>query len=665
MPKARALLIGGSEYGQGLTSLKAPLNDVAAMARVLQDPAFGQFDQVSTLIDPDPQSLRESVEELFCLSQKDDLALLFFSGHGLKDDRNRLYFATNLTRKTARGTLVKSTAVPASFVQDQMGESRSRRQVVILDCCFSGAFAEGMTAKDDGRVDLKSELGGQGRVVLTSSTSTQYAFENQDSDLSIYTHYIIQGITTGEADANADGYTAIDELHDYACRKLQESTSAMQPKIYAFDQGFKINIAKAPASDPAQRYRRKVETLTARGPLSVVGRFMLDDLRGSLGLSVAEAGAIETAILQSQREHQDKCCTYRQAVQAAIAQNCPPTRRMRQELAQFQELLGLEDTAAATICAEEVCRHSKQQPSSPNPSVLQPNTTLRPLSFETATLSVARSGLFGLGSPSVTVERRSRTADSFSENLGNGVMLTMMDIPKGQFVMGSSGAEEGHWQAEEPRHPVALSSFLMGQSVVTWAQWRTVATYPKVKIDLPPILAFTQDDQSRGVPSETCPVTGISWRDAIEFCQRLSCKTGRSYRLPSEAEWEYACRAKTMTSFHFGDALTSDLAHYDCRDGTKNVGSFPANAFGLYDMHGNVWEWCSDRWHETYSGAPNDGTSWDSGHESDLTEDTAQYVIRGGSWMDLAITCRAASRIGLAANTHSDDLGFRVVCQLP
>ncbi|MGB3616244.1 MAG: caspase family protein, partial [Elainellaceae cyanobacterium] len=449
MPKTRALLIGGSEYGQGLTPLKAPLNDVDALARVLRDPKLGHFDQVSTLLNPDPQTLREAVEDLFCLSQKDDLALLFFSGHGLRDDRNRLYFATRLTRKTEKGTLVKSTAVPASFVQDQMGESRSRRQVVILDCCFSGAFAEGMTAKDDGRIDLRSELGGQGRVVLTSSSSTQYAFEQNGTDLSIYTHCIVQGIETGDADTDADGYTAIDELHDYACRKLQEASSAMQPKIYAFDQGFQIHIARAPIGNPKRRYRQDVERLSTQGPISGVGRFVLNELRDSLGLSAVEADAIEATILPPQRSHQEKCQTYRQAVQAALEQTRPLDERTQQELVRFQLMLGVTDQDAAAIY-RQVEQHydSSPAPLAQSQSSIR-STALQPSTFITAMVHLSRSGFLGFGARALTIRRRSQTADCCRAELGQGVVLTMMSIPAGNFVMGSSGAEEGHWHVEE------------------------------------------------------------------------------------------------------------------------------------------------------------------------------------------------------------------------
>jgi len=167
------------------------------------------------------------------------------------------------------------------------------------------------------------------------------------------------------------------------------------------------------------------------------------------------------------------------------------------------------------------------------------------------------------------------------------------------------------------------------------------------------------------------PVENVSWNDAQEFCKKLSQTTGRKYRLPSEAEWEYACRAGTTTPFHFGETITSALANYngtyiyqsepegEYRSQTTNVGSFPPNAFGLYDMHGNVWEWCEDVYHKTYEGAPTDGSAWNVGEDSD------RRMLRGGSWNYFPRFCRSAARINYDAGERSNYFGFRVVCVAP
>jgi formylglycine-generating enzyme required for sulfatase activity len=207
---------------------------------------------------------------------------------------------------------------------------------------------------------------------------------------------------------------------------------------------------------------------------------------------------------------------------------------------------------------------------------------------------------------------------------------------------------------------------------VTQAQWKIVASLPQVNSDLKPAPSYFKGDNR--------PVESVSWYDAVEFCQRLSQHTHRTYRLPTEAEWEYACRAGTTTPFHFGETITTDLANYDGTDDkdgrwsgsygrgpkgehseeTTAVDHFEiANAFGLCDMHGNVWEWCLDHWHDNYEDAPNDGSAW-------LTDDEdALHVHRGGSWDNSPRSCRSASRISFYPAHAYYSFGFRVVCEFP
>jgi|GEM_PF-290410 uncharacterized caspase-like protein len=251
-----ALLIGVSEYNIGLDPLPAAVKDVEAMSRVLKAPSLGGFDDVKQLTNPDVQEMQYEIEHLFSSSTKDDLVVLFFSGHGIKDDAGKLFFATRITSKNSNGDLIQSTAAPASFVLEIMNKSRSRRQVVILDCCFSGAFDSTLRAKHDGSVDLQRELGAEGRVVLTSSSSTQYSFEQHGSDLSIYTRYLIEGIETGAGDQDRDGNISIVELHKYASEKVREKAPSMTPKIITLkDLGFDIVLAKAKITNPAQNNR--------------------------------------------------------------------------------------------------------------------------------------------------------------------------------------------------------------------------------------------------------------------------------------------------------------------------------------------------------------------------------------------------------------------------
>ncbi|BAY30157.1 hypothetical protein NIES2107_20010 [Nostoc carneum NIES-2107] len=251
-------------------------------------------------------------------------------------------------------------------------------------------------------------------------------------------------------------------------------------------------------------------------------------------------------------------------------------------------------------------------------------------------------------------------AKLFKEDLGNNVTLEMVAIPSGKFMMGSQKGEGEN--NEKPQHQVTVKSFFMDKYPVTQAQWRRVAALPKVKRDLKADPSYFEGDNR--------PVERVSWYDAVEFCSRLSKYTKKEYRLPSEAEWEYACRAGTTTPFHFGETITTELANYDgnstyasepkgkYREQTTEVGIFPPNGFGLYDMHGNVWEWCQDDWHSSYKGAPTDGTAW-------LNENDTSAVLRGGSCFDFPSVCRSASRYynswagRVILNVNN---GFRVVC---
>jgi formylglycine-generating enzyme required for sulfatase activity len=243
----------------------------------------------------------------------------------------------------------------------------------------------------------------------------------------------------------------------------------------------------------------------------------------------------------------------------------------------------------------------------------------------------------------------------------------MVEIPGGSFTMGSPNSDH---EREGPQHTVSVPAFYMGKYEVTLDQWGAVAKLPKINRDLlPPDVPRTRSDVAE--PSffkgSKLPVHKVFWGEAVEFCERLSRATGRTYRLPSEAEWEYACRAGTTTPFAFGETITTEIANYDGeqpygsapkgmnRQRTTPVGFFRvANGFGLYDMHGNASEWCLDTWHWGYDGAPKDG----SARKDKARFSTDGWVRRGGRWCESADESRSAYR----GTSHMDLSGFRVVC---
>ena len=252
----------------------------------------------------------------------------------------------------------------------------------------------------------------------------------------------------------------------------------------------------------------------------------------------------------------------------------------------------------------------------------------------------------------LTLHRYKRTNKAYVEDLGNGVSLTLMLIPAGEFLMGASEVEPESNDRERPQHRVELPQFLMGRYPITQAQWRGVAGYDRVEIDLNPAPSRFQ--------GEDLPVEQVTWHDAVEFCQRLAAKASKNYHLPSEAQWEYACRAETTTAYHFGDQLTTELANYEMSVGrTTAVGTYPANRWGLFDMHGNVWEWCQDHWHDSYEGAHTDGRAWIEGGDSE------RRILRGGSWHYNLRYCRSACRNDVEPSNDRNTFGFRVCCSTP
>ena len=282
-----ALLIGISEYGGGLPSLPGTQQDIQSMQHVLESPKVGNFDHVQVLPNPNRTTMELEIEKLFSENRdRDDLILLYFSGHGVKDNNGALYLATTITKKNPQGRILTSTAVSSVALQDYMGKSRSKRQVVILDCCFSGAFAKDMKAKGAGEaIDIKAQLGGEGRAVLTSSTATQESYE--EGGESIYTRYLVQGLETGAADQNDDGKVTVDELHEYAKEKVQEAAPSMRPEIYAVREGYKIVMALSPQGNPKLTYRKEFNERAKKkqGRLSDIDQLALGYLGQELGLS--------------------------------------------------------------------------------------------------------------------------------------------------------------------------------------------------------------------------------------------------------------------------------------------------------------------------------------------------------------------------------------------
>jgi formylglycine-generating enzyme required for sulfatase activity len=241
--------------------------------------------------------------------------------------------------------------------------------------------------------------------------------------------------------------------------------------------------------------------------------------------------------------------------------------------------------------------------------------------------------------------------DSFREC---DVCPEMVVVPEGSFMMGSPPGEAGRERfnkgSESPQHRVTIARpFAVGKFETTFAEWDACVGDSGCK--------HHPSDQRWGRGRR--PVINVSWDDAKEYVAWLSHKTGKSYRLVSEAEWEYAARAGTATKYHFGNTITMSQARFSessfrgPTEGTVEVGSFPANSFGLYDMLGNVSEWVEDNWHPNYQGAPSDGSVWTGGNQS-------LRVVRGGDWYSISHGLRSAARSTERPGARYGGVGFRV-----
>ncbi|MBW4585519.1 GUN4 domain-containing protein [Aetokthonos hydrillicola Thurmond2011] len=373
------LLIGASEYQSNkLKPLPGVVQDIKSMQRILQDPNIGGFAEVKLLENTPSSTIQLEIEQLFTETcQKNDILLLYFSGHGFRDENGYLYFASYNTQINAHSLPYTSTAVPARFLQEQcMNRSKSKRQVLILDCCFSGAFAQGMSAREilpSIDKEIEQQLGGEGRAVLTSSTSAQVSFEDEGGG--VYTRYLVEGIEKGVA-ADNDGMITVATLHEYAKRKVQSAQPAMKPEIFSVKEGYTICLAKAPVGDPELEYRKEVEECVKKGAFlvqddrfSALGRRLLDRKQKQLNLAPPEkVTQIEQEVLQPIRDFQQSLREYEQDLALVLEEKSVLNKNDWELLKRIQQILKLRDEDVTPIHERLI----PQQP--PKPQPLQPNT---------------------------------------------------------------------------------------------------------------------------------------------------------------------------------------------------------------------------------------------------------------------------------------------------
>ena len=704
MGKNWAIAIGINKY-ENLSSLKYARRDAETLAAWFGQEA--QFDEVflftedsppiKKAIPPIPTSptyghlrrfLRAQFEDIEQPSLKSgDNLWFFFAGHGLRyRDKDYLMLCDSDPGD------VEHTAIAVEYVTQRLRRSGADNVVLFLDACRD----EGSR----GGVGIGSEKH-QGVITFYSCTANQKSWEFDELQHSSFTYALLEGLhVQGEANCatverlsqylrhyvprlNARCGKGVQNpylkaeppykmyfilleqfatLKDVEPLKYQASLAENEGNLLLAEQLWirvlAVSRGDLDAVKAIQRIAVKKVTKPQISPQpSVITTLKSDNLPRGTEVEISE---IEVPTEEQYKNRSSQAIKQKFPLgesSQSITTSVPITRQ------QFLKWGGFGSVGLVTaVVANEIFKRLSSKAKSPSkPAINVTEAKLESFKFETVTVNEKGE----------IVDRSNKQAKLFKEDLGHDVTLEMVSIPGGKFMMGTEDEEierlvkkfrEEGFRREKPQHEVTVQPFFMGKFQITQAQWKAIASLPKIEKDLALEPSYFKGND--------LPVERVSWDDVNEFLQRLSEKTGKEYRLPTEAEWEYACRAVTTTPFHFGETITSELANYrgtstyanepkgEYRGKTLSVGSFPPNAFGLYDMPGNVWEWCQDDWYNNYNNAPNDGSAWDS-----ETRDTK--VIRGGSWNNFPDDCRSAFRSFLTRFNRFYFIGFRAVCVAP
>ncbi len=716
-----AILIGSSRFDNEpkLHPLKSPERDVDGMLEILRAPELGAFGETFAFKNIESHAVLRRIEEVLAEASGNDQVLIYYSGHGETDLPGLLYLATANTEKR---TLV-TTSIPVETLRTLIDKSSCRNIILILDCCYGGAAGKSFSRGTEDE-NLKGLARGSGVYILTASTASQTAQEREGDDYGLLTKHIIAGIKLGDADVNQDGFVSMDDLYGYVFAKVK-SEGYQEPMRWALNvKGEDLIIARATGTQSLEKQRLKEMVMEYRGVLppqvfrkaseviderqppfyglvqelfhrrlqigefieewyrieSVDGRQLPNPAPLQPAPKPAAPAKIEVVEFPPEAETTpltpERLSQVRQPPPLELSSTMTTSASGRKPrprglpyiysklemgssngMAHRRKLIVFGILLFASLMAFGVLQVLKKTPGSPDKEHVKQEVPpkLASGSFVTVILDAKGKDKF----------HRTLNADYFPEDIGGGVALDMVKIRSGEFLMGSPKNEAQRESNESPQHKVEVSEFHIGRFEVTREQWRQVATLPTVDIDL-------EEDPANFKDSWRQPVEQVSWREAVEFCKRLQQKTRKTYRLPTEAEWEYAARAGSTSPFAFGPTITPAIVNYEgnhpygsaptgrYRNKAVEVGSLGfANAFGLYDMHGNVWEWCEDVYHDSYGGQngapPSDGSAWITGGVQ------GTRVLRGGSWSAYGYVCRSAYRFRTDAGSRGYKIGFRVV----
>src|SRR5262245_779148 len=606
-----AILIAASEFPEepSLQSLRCPKNDVAGLAEALTSPDFGLFTDPLTFINEPSQSTLRAVNRVFKEAGRDDQILIYYSGHGKQDGAGNLYLATS---DTEAGTL-ETSSIAVGTLRRLIDNYACKQVALILDCCFGGAVSKDFLK---GGVDdqLKQTFHGRGIYILTASTATQTAREKEGDDYSLFTKHILQGIRQGEADHDDDGLISLDDLYEYVKIRVPKEAPQYPTKWEFGVQGNSLFIARAARTfspDRLRAFKQKIKddedyllpevfeqayrVVRENQPKRDKDFFgLLDELCdgrvrhgefNSRWLKLAPASLPEQEKKAPSRQEKEPQTPMR----GWIDGDDIVERMVRWIIYEFKNDQGIDlsNDRMAMQRLKEAAEKAKIELSSIKETEINlPFIAADQSGPKHLVMKVTRARLEQMERLQMTEPRMPTPAvvtppqqekapprkpvESFTDDL-NGVPLEMIFVPGGSFKMGSPKGVGR--DSERPQHDVTVHDFFIGKYQITQPQWQAVMG--------------KNPSHFKGDPA--LPVENISWNEAKEFCEKLARMTGKAYRLPGEAEWEYACRAGT-TREYAGDL--DAMAWYDQNSSNKThpVGQKQTNAFGLYDMHGNVWE---------------------------------------------------------------------------
>jgi formylglycine-generating enzyme required for sulfatase activity len=611
-----AVLIGVNEYlDPKIPDLKYCVADARRVFETLTK--HGGFDpqRVLLIVDDQPRAhlrplrmnLHRQIGDWLANCRPEDTVVVTFSGHGFVDSDTGEGF---LAPADCEKDNLRATGFPTERLRQMLRDCAARQKLLILDCCHAGAVRSGeptgATSEELSQVFTKA----QGLITLASSRKDEVSYEWSAKQQGLFTYYLVEGLA-GAADYDGDGVVNVDELYRYTFEKVP---LAAQQELNARQRPVRVI-----GPDTEGVFALSRVTVVPR-PLdtSLVAVFTVreEDASGRLveGATVElfhrDPQAARPSLLATGRT--DSAGRAQLAVKLSLSQQAQGTFAAsvrRGESSRSYTLDKFPQSRSYALYVPRVTPPSSKPPATPPPTV-----------------------------PSSPPAQAGRTME-------NSIGIKLAFIPAGEFQMGSPESGSDAYSDEKPQHTVRITKpFYLGVTEVTQEQYERV-----------------MGSNPSGFKGAQLPVENVSWEDAMEFCRKLSelsaeRSAGRVYRLPTEAEWEYACRAGSTTKWSFGDAESSlgDYAWFPGNAGSKThpVGQKKPNAWGLYDMHGNVWEWCSDWSRREYTTtAVDDPTGPAIG---------SLRVIRGGGWYGDARGCRSAYRHRFTPALRLDFLGFRL-----